>query len=184
MMSPTRRRRRRAITPRDGCEKGPGAAAVGFWRQITTYRKLAEAATDAICRYFPGAGPAWTRDAPLPGGDFVNHAELEQRYSKQYPWLPDKLRKRFVRTYGTLTETLLQDCGSLSDLGECFGSTLYAQEVRYLVTHEWAQTREDILWRRTKLGLHLQHADLASLDSYIESLVTGLKAPHRETATG
>lgn len=165
-------------------KKGQAPLLSVFGGKITTYRKLAEAATDAMCRYFPHAGPAWTRNAPLPGGEFTNHAELEQRYSDQYPWLPEALRKRFVRTYGTLTESLLQNCASLEDLGQWFGSTLYAREVQYLVTHEWARTREDILWRRTKLGLHLQHADLQPLDSYMEMLLGGVKADNALTVAG
>ncbi len=165
-------------------KKGQAPLLSVFGGKITTYRKLAEAATDAICRHFPEAGAAWTRDARLPGGEFLNHAELQQRYSNLYPWLPEALRKRFVRTYGTLTETMLQGCTSLGDLGQSFGNDLYAQEVQYLVNHEWARTREDILWRRTKLGLHLQYADLTPLDAYIESLVAGLNAPHPVTATG
>tara|TARA_R110002020_G_scaffold131108_2_gene293138 strand:+ start:20960 stop:22492 length:1533 start_codon:yes stop_codon:yes gene_type:complete len=152
-------------------EKGQAPLLSVFGGKITTYRKLAEAATDSICRFFPDAGPAWTHHAPLPGGDFTNHAELQARYARRYPWLPARLLKRFVRTYGTCTDTILAGCQSVEDMGECFGDTLYAREVDYLVTQEWAQAVEDIIWRRTKLGLYLQHADNRQLQSYIGKLL-------------
>lgn len=138
--------------------------------KITTYRKLAEAALDKLCQYFPTAKPAWTREARLPGGDFNDHAELGARYSQRYPWLPEAQLKRFVRTYGTLTEQILDGCSDMTGLGQCFGASLYAREVDYLVRREWAQTAEDVLWRRTKLGLLITAEKHAELQCYIDSL--------------
>ncbi|GGD05909.1 glycerol-3-phosphate dehydrogenase [Halopseudomonas salina] len=151
-------------------DAAPGQAPLlsVFGGKITTYRKLAEAAVDNLGEFFPEAGPAWTRYASLPGGDFADHASLAADIARHRPWLPTTLVARWVRTYGTLVQNLLRDCTSLGDLGEHFGAGLYALEVEYLVTHEWAITVEDILWRRTKLGLHLQHADTAQLSACIE----------------
>ena len=80
-----------------------------------------------------------------------------------YPWLPADLARRYARAYGTRIECLLNGAGSLKDLGEHLGDGLYEAEADYLVRHEWARTEEDILWRRSKLGLHLQPATVAAL---------------------
>lgn len=152
-------------------DDAPGAPLLSIYGgKITTYRKLAEAALDSLLRYFPAAGPAWTRDARLPGGDFTDHAELILRYRQRYPWLPETQLKRYVRTYGTLTERWLDGCATLADLGEHFGADLYAREVEYLIRHEWAQTAEDVLWRRTKLGLLITEEGCQRLQDSIEQL--------------
>lgn len=139
-----------------------------FGGKITTYRKLAEAAVDSLAEFFPHAGPAWTHDASLPGGDFADQASLVADLTHRHPWLPTKLAARWARTYGTLVQDILRDCTSLNDLGEHFGAGLYGREVEYLIANEWATTVEDILWRRTKLGLHLQHADITDLTACVE----------------
>ncbi len=150
-------------------DEAPGKAPLlsVFGGKITTYRKLAEAATNSICRHFPAAGGAWTKTAALPGGDFENQHKLLGNLARQYPWLPVALAKRLVRTYGTLSAKLLDGCQSLDDLGKHFGGTLYAREVDYLVAEEWALNAEDILWRRTKQGLYLQPNERAQLESYL-----------------
>ena len=142
-----------------------------FGGKITTYRKLAEAATDRICTFFPEAGPEWTKHAPLPGGDFSQQSELKAELKTRYPWLPDDLAKRYVRTYGTRTHVLLSDCNSLNDLGQNFGANLYDAEIQYLVNHEWARSAEDIVWRRTKLGLRLTDQQVNQLQSYLDQLL-------------
>ncbi|WP_020679958.1 glycerol-3-phosphate dehydrogenase [Marinobacterium rhizophilum] len=142
-----------------------------FGGKITTYRKLAEAATDSICQHFPKAGGAWTRTAALPGGNFDSPHKLLSQLARQYPWLPVALARRFVRTYGTLSHTILQGCTSIADLGTHFGASLYAREVRYLVDHEWALSCDDILWRRTKQGLYIQGAQRARLEDYLAELL-------------
>lgn len=148
----------------------PGSAPLlsVFGGKITTYRKLAEAAVDSLMPFFPTAGPAWTRHARLPGGDFSDHTQLGDALARQFPWLPERLRRRWVRTYGTLSLQLLEDCDALTDLGEHFGMGLHAREVEYLVSQEWARTVEDILWRRTKLGLHLAHIDTQALEACVQ----------------
>lgn len=139
-----------------------------FGGKITTYRKLAEAAVDSLTAYFPQCGPRWTRNARLPGGDFTDHAALAADLTQRFPWLPEQIRQRWVRTYGTLSNELLEGCARLADLGADFGAGLYAREVEYLVKKEWALTVDDILWRRTKLGLHLQHTDTSALAACVE----------------
>jgi len=149
-----------------GPDKAPLLSVFGG--KITTYRKLAQAATDAICTYFPNAGPAWTRSAPLPGGDFETQQSLQAALARQFPWLPLAMARRFVRTYGTLSHRILDGCRAQDDLGAAFGATLYQREVDYLVEHEWAQTVDDIIWRRTRLGLYLQPSERERLASYLD----------------
>ena len=140
-----------------------------FGGKITTYRKLAEAATNAICRFFPAASGPWTRTAVLPGGNFSSRHGLNAELQSRYPWLPTALRQRFVRSYGTLCHRFLQGCEQLEDLGEAFGGNLYQKEVDYLKAHEWASTVDDILWRRTKLGLELQKEQRERLQHYLQA---------------
>lgn len=139
-----------------------------FGGKITTYRKLAEAATDRICQFFPSAGPEWTKHAPLPGGDFIDQPQLRAELGREYPWMPEGLIHRYVRTYGTRTRVLLGDRKSLEDMGHHFGANLFDAEVEYLVNHEWARNAEDILWRRTKLGLRLSKADIEHLQQHLD----------------
>ncbi|WP_166265708.1 glycerol-3-phosphate dehydrogenase [Marinobacter caseinilyticus] len=140
-----------------------------FGGKITTYRKLAEAATDRICRFFPEAGPEWTKHAPLPGGDFSEQAALLDALKAEYRWLPDDLAKRYVRTYGTKSYDILIGRTSTESLGQHFGANLYECEVRYLVEHEWAISAEDIVWRRTKIGLRLKDADVKNLQAFLDT---------------
>ncbi len=126
-----------------------------FGGKITTYRKLAQAAVDQLVPGFPTAGPAWTEHAHLPGGDFDSQPQLLQQLSTCYPWLAPQVLRRYVRSYGTLCTNFLQNCESVEGMGAHFGAGLYEREVRWLQQAEWAQTTEDILWRRSKLGLRL-----------------------------
>ncbi|BBB30324.1 glycerol-3-phosphate dehydrogenase [Neptunomonas japonica] len=139
-----------------------------FGGKITTYRKLAEAAVNTLSDFFNAVGPAWTENAHLPGGGFEDHTSLSNEMQRQYTWLPDELRNRYVRTYGTLAYTFLSNTTSLENLGECFGANLYAAEVDYLIKYEWALSTEDILWRRTKLGLSLSEIEVNRLGEYLK----------------
>ena len=125
--------------------------------KITTYRKLAEHALEKLGGVMPVEGEPWTADAPLPGGDIkdADFAAFLWQASETYPWLPPEMLMRLGRAYGTRLAKLLGDAASLGDLGEHFGGTLYAAELRYLVDHEYARSAHDVLWRRSKLGLHL-----------------------------
>ena len=101
--------------------------------------------------------PTWTAGAALPGGD-IAHANFEEFLSGlrlQRPALPDALVRRYARAYGTRTQRLLGAAMTTEDLGQHYGDGLYEAEVDYLTRNEWALTAEDILWRRSKLGLHV-----------------------------
>jgi glycerol-3-phosphate dehydrogenase len=96
----------------------------------------------------------------LPGGDMPD-ADFERflgELRRRRPFLPPNLARRLARAYGTMVDTLLGDAASMADLGKDFGGGLTQREVDYLIAHEWAETAEDILWRRSKLGLHLSKA--------------------------
>ena len=136
--------------------------------KLTTYRSLAEKALDRLVAFFPKASPGWTRDAVLPGGDIpdLDVERYAQRLRENWHALPSQLLSRFARSYGTRTEALLSDIRSTDDLGEHFGGGLYAREVDYLVANEWARTAEDVLFRRTKLGLHLDQKSTERLSAY------------------
>lgn len=138
-----------------------------FGGKITTYRKLAEHALEKLAPTFPQAGPAWTATAPLPGGDFADFDALVAALTARYPGLPRTLLHRLARAYGTCTSSLLGEARSIADLGRPFGGDLYAAEIDWLVTREWARTAEDILYRRSKLGLHVPAETAAAIDGYL-----------------
>jgi glycerol-3-phosphate dehydrogenase len=103
-----------------------------------------------------GLGENWTARAPLPGGDIPN-ADFEgflQQLQGDYPFLPPALARRYGRAYGTRARKLLGSAQRLADLGPDFGGGVYDAELRYLRDVEWARSAEDVLWRRSKLGLH------------------------------
>jgi len=137
--------------------------------KITTYRRLAEEALDRLAPFLRPASSAWTDGAVLPGGDIpdVNANRYAQVLAEMWPGLPQELLSRLAGTYGTRTERLLERVRSLDDLGERFGAGLYRREVDYLVSHEWARSAEDVLFRRTKLGLHIGRAAAERLDEYV-----------------
>ena len=138
--------------------------------KITTYRKLAEHATNLIKPYFTGVKGAWTAGAPLPGGDISNadfNAFVESQL-EEYSWLPPSLCRRYCHQFGTRIQYLLQGCHSLSDLGKKFGDELYECEINYLITKELARSVEDILWRRTKLGLKFSDLEILELKSWLQ----------------
>jgi glycerol-3-phosphate dehydrogenase len=123
-------------------------------------------------------GAPWTSDAPLPGGDFaVTDFEAQVgRLRAAYPFIEAGMARRLVRLYGTRAAVLLGSARSRADLGRNFGADLFEAEVRYLADTEWAMTAEDILWRRTKRGLHFSHEQVAALDEYMKGLGNGRAA--------
>ncbi|WP_417514198.1 glycerol-3-phosphate dehydrogenase [Marinobacter sp.] len=153
-------------------EKGKAPLISVFGGKITTYRKLAEVATDKLCQFFPEASGHWTKSASLPGGDFDNHTGLTTTLRQEFPWLPDDVLSRYVRTYGTTARDILSRSASLEDLGIHFTGTLYEKEVQYLMKNEWAMTSEDILWRRTKQGLYASEDNVKALDAYLADKVS------------
>ena len=136
-----------------------------FGGKITTYRRLAEQALGKLAPFIEGSRPAWTEDAPLPGGD-IDEAAFDpflQRLLAAKPFLPETMARRLARAYGTRVFRLLGDATRLADLGEAFDGGLTLREIEYLVRTEWARTPDDILWRRTKLGLRTGRAGVARL---------------------
>ena len=144
-----------------------------FGGKLTTYRKLSELAVNDLVEYFAHAGPTWTMHATLPGGDFKDQATLQAQLNSNYPWLPNDLCARYVRSYGTLIYQILSDAKVLTDLGQHFGAGLYALEIDYLVAHEWACSVDDILWRRSKLGLWFNATQKDELSEYLKTLNMG-----------
>ena len=126
--------------------------------KITTYRRLAEHALEKLGGWFPAAGKPWTGKAALPGGD-KPLAALARDISDRHPYLGGALTMRLAKAYGSRALDWLGEAGSLADLGEHFGAGLTEAEASYLILREWAASAEDVLWRRTKLGLRLSQAE-------------------------
>ena len=144
--------------------------------KITTYRRLAEDVMARLAHFFPRTRP-WTASSPLPGGDFVYDGieTLIERTQRTWPFLTADHARRLTLAYGTRVDKVLTTATSLDDLGMRLGGDLTAAEVRYLMTTEYAQTADDVLWRRSKLGLRFSDAQRAALDHFMAqgSAVTG-----------
>ncbi|MBB3995390.1 glycerol-3-phosphate dehydrogenase [Sulfitobacter undariae] len=143
-----------------------------FGGKITTYRVLAEDAMDKLLPYIPTLEPKWTAGVALPGGDFPV-AEVGTRIAallSEYPFLTEKWAKRLFRAYGTHAQIVLGDAKTAEDLGQEFGATLTEAEVRYLMTYEYATTSDDVIWRRSKLGLRMDNAQIAALDVFMRGV--------------
>ena len=140
-----------------------------FGGKLTTYRRLAEHALEKIAEGIGEKGKPWTGSSTLPGGDFSVHGyEDEVRKLKTaHPYLGEKHARRLIRLYGTRAFSMLDGRRSAEDLGENFGSDVYAVEVDWLMSKEWARTAEDVLWRRTKRGLYLAPQEAARLNEYM-----------------
>ncbi|MBW6391197.1 glycerol-3-phosphate dehydrogenase [Billgrantia antri] len=147
-----------------------------FGGKITTYRKLAEAALRQLAPALPDMGPSWTATSALPGGDIEGQAPFMAQLLSDYPWLGESRARRFARTYGSLCLRFLGGAEKPEDLGAAFGAGLTAAEVDYLIEQEWAIDVEDILWRRTKLGLRLTPRQVDALKQYTEKHRHGLAA--------
>jgi glycerol-3-phosphate dehydrogenase len=151
-----------------------------FGGKLTTFRVLAEEALDRLAHLLPMQSAAWTgRGHPLPGGEQPDIDALQAGLQASHPWLPPALAWRLARSYGTCSRAILGDTASLGDLGEHVGAGLYEAEVRYLRQHEWARDADDILWRRSKLGLHIDDAGVARLQALLASIASA--APVHET---
>ncbi len=139
-----------------------------FGGKITTFRTLAEAVMEKLQSYFPKAGKSWTASAALPGGDFAydQAAALIGELQRKYSFLNSRTVTRLFRAYGTEADNMLDGARFAGDLGQSFGP-LSEREIDYLKSREWAMTADDILWRRSKLGLHLSHAEQAAFRAYM-----------------
>jgi len=148
-----------------------------FGGKITTFRKLAEEVIDLLAPLLGNRQGPWTANACLPGGDLFgavpgNRGVREfgafvQALQRQYAWLPPKLVARYARAYGTRIHALLAGCAAPAEMGEEVASGLYAVEIDYLRRREWAVSAADMLWRRSKLGLHLPPGTEARLDAWL-----------------
>jgi len=148
-----------------------------FGGKITTFRKLAEEAVDLLAPLLDNRGGAWTAEACLPGGDLFGakptsravreFGQYVRDVQHQYAWLPAQLVHRYARAYGTRIHALLAGKAALPQMGEEIAGGLFAVEVDYLREHEWAVSARDILWRRSKLGLHLPAGTEALLDAWL-----------------
>ncbi len=126
-----------------------------FGGKLTTHRKLAEAALARLSGRFPQMGPAWTASRPLPGGDFASFAVLFAELRGAYPQLPPDWLARLARRHGSETAALLGATQMQAGLGRDFGGGLFEREVAHFIAREWAHSADDILWRRSKCGLHM-----------------------------
>jgi glycerol-3-phosphate dehydrogenase len=142
-----------------------------FGGKITTYRKLAEAALEKLHPFVGGSTREWTDRACLPGGD-IAQGDFDRYLSHvraRWSFLSPELSLRLSRAYGTRLAAVLGDAKSMNDLGLHFGAGLTQAEVDYLREREWAMHSDDILWRRTKRGLHMTAEERAHVQRYLES---------------
>ena len=141
-----------------------------FGGKITTFRRLAEHAFEKLAPFIPNLKPSWTASSALPGGDIAGGdfdrflADVKSRWS----FLPADTARRMAHAYGTRIGNVIGNAKTLEDLGQDFGGGLTRAEVDYLVDHEWARTAEDILWRRSKLGLHVPDSTATALTQYLQ----------------
>jgi len=147
-----------------------------FGGKITTYRRLAESALAALLPHLPavpGLPGGWTGANALPGGDFPvdGFADLLAASAARFPFVPAAMLRRLLRAYGTRIDRLIGDATSLDGLGRDYGAGLSEAELRYLAHAEWARTAEDVVWRRSKLGLRLSPAEIAAIDATMRRIV-------------
>lgn len=145
---------------------GPAMLSI-FGGKITTARKLAETAVDQIMDHENDPRFGWTDDKQLPGGDFPDedfNAFLQKLYAEHTDF-PKAMIKRYAHAYGTRISLVLGGAKKPEDLGTHYGDDLYEAEIRYLIDHEWARTAEDILWRRSKCGLHVSPKTVQNLEN-------------------
>ena len=137
-----------------------------FGGKITTYRRLAEHALADLSSYYPHMGNVWTATRPVYDGEMADAPTFEEAFdqfvdaaARIKPGLPRELVRILARRHGSGLDELLEQVKTVADLGRFFGGHLYEVEVRYLIRDEWAVEAEDILWRRTKEGLHMTEAE-------------------------
>ncbi|KVT91023.1 glycerol-3-phosphate dehydrogenase [Burkholderia ubonensis] len=163
-------------------DDGAGAPLLSvFGGKITTFRKLAEEAGDLLCRALGRDAAPWTAGAPLPGGDIANAKfdAFAAQFAARHPWLPAELARRYARAYGTRAERVVGNAKSLADLGAAIAPGIHEAELRYLRDVEWATRAQDVLWRRSKLGLHVAPG---TLDAVTAALDTWFAAAHAQHA--
>lgn len=142
--------------------------------KLTTYRKLAEHAMDDLAKFCTNLPVGWTDKEPLDGGDIPQgwngFAAWQSEFIQQYPQLDQEFLASITRRYGTVTRDVLGNAQTMADLGQYFGGGLYESEVHYLRSHEWAWQADDVMWRRTKCGLHMSEGERAAFTQWFKSL--------------
>lgn len=160
----------RDYTLRIDDDQGAAAVLSVFGGKITTYRCLAEHVLEKLSPYFPGMKPAWTAGSALPGSELGTAPEAAfDSLCSRHAGVPEEVLRGLFRRHGMLAGQVLGDAKAEAELGEAFGAGLYAREVSYLVRQEWATTAEDVLWRRTKAGLHLTPAQQERVAAWMAS---------------
>jgi len=149
-------------------EAGKAPVLSLFGGKITTYRCLAETALAKLAPFLPPMGATWTKLSPLPGGGMPDYNALRDEVFERYKSLPRDLLDGVVRRHGNRTAHVLGDVKSIDELGVNFGASLTAREVECLIADEWAETAEDILYRRTKCGLHMDAAQRGAVQAYLD----------------
>jgi glycerol-3-phosphate dehydrogenase len=146
-----------------------------FGGKITTYRRLAQAALKRLSPYLSIPDSDWTRTSPLPGGDFhpADVHKMQAELQSRYPFIGSDTARRLLRSYGLLAGKVLGNARNKADLGVDFGAGLSEAEVRYMIENEWATGLDDIIWRRSKLGLRLSDEQKKTLGDWL--------ATHRST---
>jgi glycerol-3-phosphate dehydrogenase len=167
----------------DAGESGAEAPLLSvFGGKITTFRKLSEEAVGLLAGALGHPSPAWTSQAPLPGGDIAD-AQFEpfaMRFAHEHPWLPGKLARRYAGAYGTRAGRVIGEARSVAELGPELAPGLFERELAYLRDTEWAQCADDVLWRRSKIGLHLPPDMLDAFRADIDAWFAG--SPERVSA--
>ncbi|KWD52881.1 glycerol-3-phosphate dehydrogenase [Burkholderia ubonensis] len=162
-------------------DDGAGAPLLSvFGGKITTFRKLAEEAGDLLCRTLGRDAAPWTAGAPLPGGDIANAKfdAFAAQFAARHPWLPAELARRYARAYGTRAERVVGNAKSLAELGAAIAPGIHEAELRYLRDVEWATRAQDVLWRRSKLGLHVAPGTLDAVTAALDAWFAAAHAQH------
>lgn len=154
----------------DGKDNEPPVVNI-FGGKITTYRKLAEAMLEEIEGLIGARDGPWTAGSTLPGGDFEvpDYEDLVDKLKAEFAFLEPATARRLVRSYGTKAWTLMDGASKREDMGCMFGGSLSEREVAYLMRHEWAETADDVVWRRSKLGIRLGKKEILALDEWMRS---------------
>jgi glycerol-3-phosphate dehydrogenase len=152
--------------------KGRAPLLMLFGGDVTMSRKRAEIAVAKLVPFYP-MSRRWTAKAPLPGGDFASFDDSADRAQARWRFLSENQARRLVAAYGTRIDMVLGEAQGRDDLGPRFGDDLTAAEVRYLMTQEWARFPDDVLWRRSKLGLTMQPADREALAAFMAGEMAG-----------
>ncbi len=142
--------------------------------KITTFRKLSEEAGEKVVELLGRGKGSWTAAAPLPGGEgaAANFEMFYKTLKREFNWLPEVLAHRYARAYGTRCREFLRGFKRMADLGENLGDNIYEVEIAYLINIEWALTADDILWRRSKLGLHISDETLQNVRRVVKSILS------------